>query len=207
MKRVVYVVIALLVVAGCSARPVGGPDGWRVYGPVGPAGPMGAQGPAGLQGTPGVAGVPGGTGPQGAQGAQGPAGSKGVNVVWQPFSDVRFATGRADLQPSETAKVEDLAAYMKAHPTYRVELEGFADPRGTQAYNLGLSTRRVKAVRDALVAAGVAEDRIRVGAYGKLNEKCVGKDAACLAEDRRVEIIVLPEGQASEASASPRGSK
>ena len=40
MKRLVYFAVAALVAAGCTARPVGGADGWKVYGP------MGSQGPA-----------------------------------------------------------------------------------------------------------------------------------------------------------------
>ena len=50
MKRVVCVMIALAVAAaGCSVRPVGGPDGWKVYGPPGPQGFAGLPGPPGPQ--------------------------------------------------------------------------------------------------------------------------------------------------------------
>ena len=61
MRRVLFVAAALVVVAGCSARPVGGPDGWKVYGPSGPqgvAGPAGLAGAAGPQGIAGVNGIP-----------------------------------------------------------------------------------------------------------------------------------------------------
>jgi len=54
MKRLLYVTIALLVAAGCAARPVGGPEGWKVYGPAGPQGIPGMAGPAGPQGPQGV---------------------------------------------------------------------------------------------------------------------------------------------------------
>jgi flagellar motor protein MotB len=75
---------------------------------------------------------------------------------------------------------------------FQVELEGFADPRGSQTYNIKLSTQRVNAVRDALIAQGVSQDRILVGAYGKLNRKSAGTGDAAWQQDRRVEMIVLP---------------
>lgn len=180
MKRLAYLTIALLVAAGCTARPVGGPEGWKVYGPAGPEGPQG------------VAGLTGPAGPQGPQGAQGPAGARGADLLWQQFDDVRFDLNKTDLRTSEAEKVSELAAYLKQNPTFRVELEGFADPRGSDAYNMKLSSRRVNAVRDALIAAGVDKERILVGAYGELNLKCTQNAEECWQQNRRVEIIVLP---------------
>jgi outer membrane protein OmpA-like peptidoglycan-associated protein len=136
-----------------------------------------------------VAGLPGPVGPAGAPGA---AGARGADVAWTAFSDITFALNKADLAPAEAEKVAQLAAYLKEHPAFYVELEGFADPRGGQNYNLKLSTRRVNAVRDALIAAGVAKEQILVAAYGALNAKCAGKGEECWQQDRRVEVIVLP---------------
>lgn len=214
MNRLVYVAIALLVAAGC-ARPVGGVDGWKVYGPagpqgvaglpgpMGPAGPEGPVGPVGPPGPQGVAGLPGPAGLQGPQGAQGPVGARGADLVWQPVSDVHFAFNKANLQPSQASKISELAAYLKQNPTFQVELEGFADPRGSQAYNLKLSTQRVHAVRDALIAAGVPEDRILTGAYGELNRKCAQKGEECWQQDRRVEVTVLPTSDVRATSLRP----
>jgi outer membrane protein OmpA-like peptidoglycan-associated protein len=218
MKRVWYFAIALVIAAGCTARPVGGPEGWKVYGPAGPqgpaglagaVGPQGPQGPVGPVGSPGAQGIAGLQGPagpqgpqgpqgmQGIQGAQGPAGTRGTDVVWQPFPDLLFDLDKADIRPSEASKVSQLAAYLKQNPSFHVELEGFADPRGSQPYNVKLSTQRVHAVRDALIAAGVPAEQIVVGAYGKLNAKCAAKGEECWQQDRRVEVIVLPTGTAT----------
>ena len=40
---------------------------------------------------------------------------------------------------------------MKQNPTARVGIDGHTDPRGTDAYNQGLSERRVNAISEALV--------------------------------------------------------
>ncbi len=93
---------------------------------------------------------------------------------------------------------------MKANPTFTVELEGFADPRGTQSYNLKLSDRRVQAVRDALVAAGVPKASIVTGAYGELGKRCTETNETCWQQERRVEIIVVPGLSGRIGGASPR---
>jgi len=125
-------------------------------------------------------------------GAQGPAGARGADLAWHAFGDIQFDLDRAELRPSEANKVSELAAHLKQNPAFRVELEGFADPRGSQTYNMKLATRRVEAVRDALIAAGISKDRILVGAYGELGPKCDQKAEGCFQQERRVEVIVLP---------------
>lgn len=198
MKRIAYVMIALLVLAGCSARPVGGVEGWKVYGPPGPEGPMG---PVGLQGPAGPQGV---QGPQGPQGVAGLAGPRGEDLAWQPFGDIQFDTAKADLRPEEVGKIQAVAAYIKKNPTFRVEIEGFTDPRGGQAFNEKLSVQRMETVRAALMGAGVPKENILTGAYGELSGKCTDKTQECWQKDRRVELILLP-GPAADgtASASP----
>src|SRR4051794_3080708 len=102
MKRTALLTLSVLLLGACTARPVGGPDGWKVYGPAGPpgppgpagsagppgpagpAGPPGTAGPAGPPGTPGAAGLPGTPGPPGA------AGEKGAAAKWTSFRDILF---------------------------------------------------------------------------------------------------------------------
>jgi outer membrane protein OmpA-like peptidoglycan-associated protein len=198
MNRVVCLGAALLLIAGCAVRPVGGADGWKVYGPEGP---QGVAGPAGPPGPQGVAGLPGPMGPQGQQGPMGPAGTSGADFIFMEYSDVLFEFNRADVQASETQKIADLAAYLRQNPTFKVEIEAYTDTRGTQAYNLALSQRRLDAVKNALVSAGVSPDQIVMGAYGPLVPKCAEATEACWKENRRVEIKIVPANGARRTSA------
>ena len=50
----------------------------------------------------------------------------------------------------------------------KVELRGYCDFPGSNDYNLKLSERRVKAVKDVMVKAGIAEDRIATQPQGAL---------------------------------------
>jgi peptidoglycan-associated lipoprotein len=104
------------------------------------------------------------------------------------FRDVLFAYDRAEVPADEATKVADIADFVKQNDDVVVMLEGHADPRGTDTYNLGLSQRRVSAVREALVNAGVPEDRVSTAASGKKRPKCTEKTEECFQLDRRVEV-------------------
>ncbi len=69
-------------------------------------------------------------------------------------------------------------------------IDGHTDPRGTDPYNQSLSERRVNAIRDALVNAGVSAGRIHTGAFGESQPKCNESTEACWQRDRRVEVLI-----------------
>ena len=141
----------------------------------GPAGPMGPAGPAGAQG---------------AAGSVGPQAKADAAKQWSSFKDFLFDTDKSDIRANETSKVTDIAAYMKQNPSVQVGIDGFADPRGTNPHNQALSERRVNAIRDALVKAGVPGDKIKTGAFGEQRLLCNESTAACWQSDRRVEVLI-----------------
>jgi outer membrane protein OmpA-like peptidoglycan-associated protein len=143
-----------------------------------------------FSGPVGVAGERGPAGPAGAQGPAGPAGSQAQAKQWSSFKDFLFDTDKSDIRPDETSKVTDIAAYMKQNPSVQVGIDGYADPRGTDQHNQALSQRRVNAIRDALVKAGVASDKINTGAFGEQRLQCNESTAACLQSDRRVTVLI-----------------
>ena len=61
-------------------------------------------------------------------------------------------------------------------------IDGYADPRGTDPYNQALSERRVNAIRDALIQAGVASFKIKTSAFGEQRLLCNESTADVLAE-------------------------
>ena len=70
--------------------------------------------------------------------------------------------------PPETLdeSLEALAALVGAVPELTIQLDGYADPRGSTALNSKLSMQRAEAVRERLVAAGVDPQRIEVTGHG-----------------------------------------
>lgn len=192
--RIATLVALVVLMVGCTARPA---SEWRIVGPAGPAGPAGQPGAAGPPGPAGPAGPPGQAGAMGAAGPAGPAGAQGVagapgtpgaDAKVPAFRDVLFAYDRSEIPQDEATKIAQIADFVKQTDGVVVMLDGHADPRGTDSYNLGLSQRRVKAVRDALVSAGVPEDRVSTAASGKKRPKCTEKTEECFQIDRRVEV-------------------
>ena len=79
---------------------------------------------------------------------------------------------------------------MKQNPSVIVGIDGYADPRGTDPYNLALSHRRVEGIRDALIKAGVPNYKIQTGAFGSERRNCQAATEACWQRNRRVEVLI-----------------
>jgi peptidoglycan-associated lipoprotein len=190
MKRGLWLVVIALLAVGCTVQEQSS-TGWKLYGPPGAPGPAGPPGPPGPAGPPGPPGPPGSPGLAGSPGPSGPSGAAGAAApVFTSFRDILFDYDKANVRPSERDKVTEIIAHARQNPEVNFRLDGHADPRGNDKYNLALSDRRVKAVRDALVAGGVAAGRISTGAVGEKQPKCTEANEACWQRDRRVEVGV-----------------
>jgi peptidoglycan-associated lipoprotein len=80
------------------------------------------------------------------------------------------------------------AAYLDAHPNFKVEVQGNCDERGSREYNLALGARRARSVKRALELAGVDGSRIGVISYGSEKPVATGRDEESYGLNRRVDI-------------------
>jgi OmpA-OmpF porin, OOP family len=107
------------------------------------------------------------------------------------------------LGPEATAAVKQAATKIPQDGTARVQIIGFADRSGTDAYNHKLAQERVEAVRAALIADGIAADRIDTAAKGEHNVPVTTKDGVREPKNRVVEISAeVPPEVASGSSVS-----
>jgi peptidoglycan-associated lipoprotein len=83
-----------------------------------------------------------------------------------------------------------IAARLAKDPMRSFTVEGHADESGTPEHNLALGVRRAIALRDALVARGIAADRLSIISYGKERPAIVGSDEAARAENRRAVVTI-----------------
>lgn len=116
------------------------------------------------------------------------------------IGDVLFAAGKAEVGPGAQRSVDKLADFLKAYPKRTVLIEGHSDNLGAEEYNVRLSQQRAEAVRDLLVARGVAGQRIRTKGYGSKFPVVDNDSAAGRQQNRRVEVIVLNEGTTADGS-------
>jgi outer membrane protein OmpA-like peptidoglycan-associated protein len=108
--------------------------------------------------------------------------------------DLLFRTDEHVLADDTGARLQALAASLVANPDIRIRLDGYADERGDEVYNQGLSARRVEHVREVLAAAGVPADRISVNAHGESPATEQTTDSFAL--ERRVSLtLYIDQGQ------------
>jgi len=177
------VVVGLLLSSGCakSVPPAAGTS--SVGTDRGPAPPTSEAGA-------GVSGVdPGAIG----RGRPSPAVASPKEFVDTPaLREIHFDFDRYDIRPTDAAILEANARWLKTHPQVRLLIEGHADERGTNEYNLALGERRARAARDYLATLGVAETQIAVISYGEEQPLCTERTEECWAKNRRVQFLIKP---------------
>jgi outer membrane protein OmpA-like peptidoglycan-associated protein len=85
----------------------------------------------------------------------------------------------------------------------QIQVSGYTDNPGTSPYNQALSERRASAVRDYLVARGIAYDHVVAQGFGKENPRVPTPEGAREAQNRRVEISILPSPNVAYGPAAP----
>jgi outer membrane protein OmpA-like peptidoglycan-associated protein len=103
---------------------------------------------------------------------------------------VFFDFDKATLQPSSYPELNRAVALMKANPSMEVEIAGYTDAQGTDAYNKDLSQRRANTVRDYIVRQGIPQTRVAAVGYGESNPVATNDTEDGRAENRRVEFVV-----------------
>jgi photosynthetic reaction center cytochrome c subunit len=99
---------------------------------------------------------------------------------------VFFKTGSAAIDGEQGKALQDLAAAMAAQPGATATLSGYHSAAGTLAQNQELAKKRAFAVRDALMAAGVAEARLKLEKPQQTEANIAGEDPSA----RRVDVTV-----------------
>ena len=112
-------------------------------------------------------------------------------IVTMP-QDILFATDSFSVNGGLRNDLLRVAASLNQYPQSTVQVIGHTDNTGSAAYNQDLSVRRANAVADVLMQGGVAFGRIN--AFGRGEDQPVASNLteAGKAQNRRVEIVILP---------------
>ena len=101
-----------------------------------------------------------------------------------PLADIEFEYDSITLTEAARALLQKHLAFLKRWPTTKINIEGHADSRGTNEYNLALGERRADAVRDYLVSLGLAADRVTIVSKGEEQPFCKEETEACWQKNR-----------------------
>jgi outer membrane protein OmpA-like peptidoglycan-associated protein/tetratricopeptide (TPR) repeat protein len=99
------------------------------------------------------------------------------NVALQPLTvgsrivlrNIFFDFDKATLRPESQTELDRLVNLLTTYSKLHIEISGYTDSKGSQAYNQKLSESRSKSVVDYLVAHGISADRLTFKGYGMDN--------------------------------------
>jgi len=133
------------------------------------------------------------------------------NYTLQNTASVRFKFDSYELTPEARGSLDQLASQIRNRENFILEIQGFADWIGSDAYNNQLTQRRANAVRRYVAEQhNIALFRMHILGFGEIRPVADNKTAEGRAENRRVEIRLLtrntggaPTAQSKTASQQP----
>lgn len=120
---------------------------------------------------------------------------QGDDLLLNMPSGITFATDSASIQPQFRTTLDQVAQVLADYNQTYVDVYGHTDSTGSDSYNLTLSQRRADAVADYLSTRGVARARMGTRGFGETQPVADNTTEAGRAENRRVEIKVVPISQ------------
>ncbi len=107
---------------------------------------------------------------------------------------VYFPVDQDTISNSEIPKIKQVAQILKRHPDTEIYIEGHTDQTNTDTYNQSLSERRAEKIRLALIAEGIAKNRLQTKGYSfaspRIQDEKTPQDRAA---NRRVEFRLLTQ--------------
>jgi len=102
---------------------------------------------------------------------------------------INFDTGKAELKPESQGSIDQIASLLKLTAGLNVSIEGHTDNAGTPESNKKLSEERARAVMAAVVAKGIAADRMTAVGQGQDKPVADNRKEEGRALNRRVEVV------------------
>jgi peptidoglycan-associated lipoprotein len=113
-------------------------------------------------------------------------------IFTQNMVPILFDYDKSTLRPSEVSKLDRIATWLKQNPTVRFTIEGHADERGGQEYNVALGDDRAAAVQKYLAGQGIADARMSATSYGEERPICRAETEDCWQQNRRAAFVRRP---------------
>jgi outer membrane protein OmpA-like peptidoglycan-associated protein len=113
-------------------------------------------------------------------------------TTWFDFDRLTFETGQATLDMAKSEEqLKNIAEIMKCYPKVKIKVGGYTDNVGNAQANMKLSQGRADNVKAALVAMGVAANRMEAEGYGDQHPVASNDTEEGRAQNRRISCRVM----------------
>lgn len=107
---------------------------------------------------------------------------------------VLFDYDRAEVRGDQAAIMDAKLPVLRANPSVRIRVEGNADDRGSDEYNMALGMRRAEAAKKYLTDHGIDASRIDIASFGEERAVCRDEEESCWVKNRRDEFVIVAGG-------------
>lgn len=101
-------------------------------------------------------------------------------VVKQPVKiteNIFFDLAKANVKAGETGKIDQIVKWANEHPQANILLTGYADKEtGNAKYNRNIAEKRANTVKQAMIAKGIAADRLSIEVKGDTEQPFANND-------------------------------
>jgi len=104
--------------------------------------------------------------------------------------DIYFDFDKSSLTPAAQENLLMKAQWLSENPDATTTIEGHADDRGTNEYNLALGDRRADSAKGFLVNLGISASRLTTISYGEERPVCTQRNEECWANNRRGNFVI-----------------
>jgi peptidoglycan-associated lipoprotein len=108
------------------------------------------------------------------------------------MEDALFDYDKSTIRPDASTALKDdvgvIRDILAAYPSQKLLIEGHADERGSEEYNLALGDRRAQSVKDFLSSMGIPDAQLTLISYGKDRPVCSDETEACWQRNRRAHV-------------------
>jgi peptidoglycan-associated lipoprotein len=111
-----------------------------------------------------------------------------LNRIQDAYFDYNKHTLRPDAEAALKSDAQALADIIKEYPDFKLTVQGYADERGSDEYNLALGDARAKQTKEYLANLGLPGNQLATISYGKEKPVCTEHDEECWQKNRRTHI-------------------
>lgn len=115
---------------------------------------------------------------------------EGNNLILSMPELILFDFNKYEVKEAIKPSLSTLAKALKENKDIRIKIDGYTDFIGSEGYNLELSVKRARAIKNFLVSKGVQENNISIEGYGEQNPISSNATEQGRARNRRVEFII-----------------